>query len=139
MRVTTSLQDRLSVVMYYPDDFYNRDFMETMQHNDRPKSDAKHEAADCQPEISHSDGASAEMDNMRRRMDKERSDLFQYSLDKIMNDLLPLLDAFDKASDSAGQEGADSQSVLEGMSLLHKQLFGTLEKHGLKPIDATGE
>ena len=85
--------------------------------------------------------AAAEMENMKRRIEKERSDLLQYGLDKIMSDLLPVLDAFDKAhGEASSQHNQDNPTPLfEGLELLKKQLFSTLNKHGLSAVDPEGE
>src|SRR5690349_15796389 len=40
----------------------------------------------------------AEMENMRRRQDRERQDLLKYASEKLLQDLLPVLDSFEKAT-----------------------------------------
>ncbi|HLJ75448.1 MAG TPA: nucleotide exchange factor GrpE [Thermoanaerobaculia bacterium] len=73
----------------------------------------------------------ADFENYRKRSDREKSDFFKYALAGLLRDLLPVLDNFDRALDHAG-EGDDFH---KGVLLIYKQLYDTLTKHGLKPID----
>jgi molecular chaperone GrpE len=79
----------------------------------------------------------AEMDNMRRRHERERQDLLKYATEKLLQDLLPVLDSFEKASSVPGT-GADS-AIVEGIRMVHKQLMHVLEVNGLKPVEAAGK
>lgn len=87
--------------------------------------------------------AVAEMENMRRRMDKERSDLLKYSMENVFKDFLPALDSLEKALPDSGDakpktNGGADPSYYEGMLMVKKQLLDTLRKHGLEAIDARG-
>jgi molecular chaperone GrpE len=73
----------------------------------------------------------ADFENFRKRSDREKSDFFKYALANLLRDLLPVLDNFDRALDHAG----DGDDFHRGVLLIYKQLFDTLTKHGLKPID----
>jgi molecular chaperone GrpE len=77
----------------------------------------------------------ADMENMRRRQEKERSDLLKYGTEKLLQELLPVLDSLDKALLSA--EG-QSTPVVEGVKMVHKQFTSVLEQHGLKATLAKG-
>jgi molecular chaperone GrpE len=79
----------------------------------------------------------AEMDNMRRRHERERQDLLKYATEKLLQDLLPVLDSFEKASSVPGTD-ADS-AIVEGIRMVHKQLMHVLEVNGLKPVEAAGK
>lgn len=83
----------------------------------------------------------AEMDNMRKRSQKERTDLRKYGAEYLMTDLLTVLDSFDKAlpSEDTDQKDGDSASFIEGMKLVQKQLLVALEKNGLKAIPSVGQ
>ena len=82
--------------------------------------------------------AMAEMDNMRRRNDKEKRDLLQFGQERLIKDLLPVLDSCDKAvaggDGTVGQNG--SESVIDGIKLVFKQLVTALERHGLKAVES---
>ena len=73
----------------------------------------------------------ADFENFRKRSEREKSDFFKYALSGLLRELLPVLDNFDRALDHAG-EGDDFH---RGVLLIYKQLFDTLTKHGLRPID----
>ncbi|NRA64343.1 MAG: nucleotide exchange factor GrpE [Pseudobacteriovorax sp.] len=79
----------------------------------------------------------AEMDNLRKRSEKERANLLKYGHEKVLEDLLPVLDSFDKAVQVA--DGTDVAAVVDGMKLVSNQLVSTLEKHGLSGFDSVGE
>jgi molecular chaperone GrpE len=79
----------------------------------------------------------AEFDNFRKRTIKEREDLYILSLEKIVTELLPVVDNMDRALSIFRSNNLDS-SYIEGVDMIQKQLFATLEKNGLKEIDALG-
>ena len=76
----------------------------------------------------------ADFENYRKRADREKQDFFKYALAGTIKDLLPVLDNFDRALEHA-EEGDDFH---KGVSLIYKQLFDVLQKHGLKPNDQAG-
>jgi molecular chaperone GrpE len=83
--------------------------------------------------------AVAEMENIRRRSEKERSDLLKYGLENTLKDLLPVLDSFELAvpSETAAPESdATEKSFHSGVLMLKKQMLDTLKKHGLEQIEA---
>lgn len=94
--------------------------------------------------------AVAEMDNMRRRMERERSDLVKFALEDAFKDFLSVLDSFDRAlpddADHAQAAAAGSEAQVdsgtafrEGMTMVKRQLLDTFRKHGLEPIKSAGE
>ncbi len=77
----------------------------------------------------------ADIENMRRRQEKDRADLLKFGTEKLLQDLLPVLDALDKALQAA--EG-DSTPIAEGVKMVHKQFAHVLDQNGLKAITAKG-
>lgn len=73
----------------------------------------------------------ADFDNYRKRADREKQDFFKYALAGTLRDLLPILDNFDRALEHAEQ----GDEFHRGVSLIYKQLFDVLTKHGVKVID----
>ena len=73
----------------------------------------------------------ADFDNYRKRADREKQDFFKYALAGTLRDLLPVLDNFDRALDHA-EEGDEFH---RGVSLIYKQFFDVLTKHGVRVID----
>lgn len=76
----------------------------------------------------------ADYENFRKRNDREKADFFKHALGKVLSDILPVLDNFDRALEHA-EEGDEFH---KGVLLIYKQLFDVLQKHGLKPIDEVG-
>ena len=77
----------------------------------------------------------ADFQNFKRRTEKEKSDIYAFANEKIVSELLNVIDNFESAL-ALGQEG---DSFVEGMSLIFKQLQGVLEKAGVKEIEALGQ
>jgi molecular chaperone GrpE len=72
----------------------------------------------------------AEFENYRRRVERERSDLFEFASMDAVKALLPVLDDFERA---LRVESADKEYA-RGMELIYQRLFETLRKLGLEPI-----
>ena len=83
----------------------------------------------------------AELDTMRKRLDRENADFIKYSSESILKDMIPVLDTFDKAlsASSTHSESADTASFREGMTMVHKMFLSALAKHGLEPVEAIGK
>jgi molecular chaperone GrpE len=81
----------------------------------------------------------ADMDNLRKRVERDRQDWMKYGLENLLTELLPVLDSFEKACVGLGSEGnANEKSIGQGVTLVQKQLFDILNKHGLKAIESSG-
>jgi len=83
--------------------------------------------------------AVAEMENIRRRSEKERSDLLKYGLENTLKDLLPVLDSFELAvpSEAATPDADETEkSFHAGVLMVKKQMLDTLKKHGLEQVEA---
>ena len=79
---------------------------------------------------------SAEFDNYRRRIDRERREQAEQSVVDLMQDLLSVVDDFDRAlTVDAGEGGA---AYRKGVELIHGKLHDLLRRHGVKPIEALG-
>src|ERR1700748_343457 len=74
----------------------------------------------------------AEFQNFRKRVERERVELFEYASTEAVRSLLPILDDFDRA---LKVETADKVYV-SGIELIHQRLFETLKKLGLEPMDS---
>ncbi len=76
----------------------------------------------------------ADLENFRKRTEREKSEFLKYSLFDAVKSLLPILDGFELAlgDDDGGDE------FRKGMRLIYKQLFDVLPKLGLEAIEAKG-
>ncbi|MBI2213352.1 MAG: nucleotide exchange factor GrpE [Acidobacteria bacterium] len=77
----------------------------------------------------------ADIDNFRKRTEREKQDFYRYALADIMRELLPVLDNFERALAASAQS---AQDILVGVDLIYKQLSDVLGKAGLRPVDEEG-
>ena len=86
--------------------------------------------------------ALAELENTRRRAEREKQDASQYAVTRFARDMLTVADNFGRAlaaCPAEAREAADPQvkAVIEGIEVTERQLLATLETHGVKIIDTT--
>ncbi|MDD5198605.1 MAG: nucleotide exchange factor GrpE [Terrimicrobiaceae bacterium] len=79
----------------------------------------------------------ADLDNYKKRTAREREDAIRYANIALLDRLLPVLDNFDLGLDAARQSG-DAEGILQGMSMVQKQLHDFLRDSGAEAIDAVG-
>ncbi|MDD8025816.1 MAG: nucleotide exchange factor GrpE [Acidobacteriota bacterium] len=75
----------------------------------------------------------AELENQRKRLDREKSEYYQYALAELLKDLLAISDNFERAM--AAHAAAGGEGFEEGIGLIHKQMLDLLRKQGVTPID----
>ena len=80
----------------------------------------------------------AEMDNYKKRVLKEREALIKYGCQGVVQELLPILDNFERAIESASKS-KNFGSFLEGVEMIFRQMNDALERKGITRIDAVGE
>ena len=79
----------------------------------------------------------AEFDNYRKRVERERQAQSEAATAGVMEDLLPLMDDLERALKAdAGTEGAEAYR--RGVELIQRQLEEILRKRGVRPIEAVG-
>ena len=76
----------------------------------------------------------ADVENMRKRFEREKSDYFQYALSELLLDLLAISDNFERALQSAPPAEADTKTFRDGVELIHRMLQSLLVKNGVQPI-----
>lgn len=80
----------------------------------------------------------AEFDNFRKRTVKEKLEFMTTASRDTMMALLPVLDDFDRAKQTAEDESSTEQ-FSEGVNLVYQKLYKNLEQKGLRPMESTGE
>ncbi|MCP4579608.1 MAG: nucleotide exchange factor GrpE [Deltaproteobacteria bacterium] len=80
----------------------------------------------------------AEVENLKKRFQKEKSDLVKFSNESLIKQLLMVIDNLEKAV-SASQDENPIEAVREGIELTLKGLVDTLAKSGLDQVEAEGE
>ena len=88
--------------------------------------------------------ALADMENLRKRTEREVADSRQYGIASFARDILGVADNFGRALGTIGPEvraGADAAvtSFIEGVELTEKELLRVLEKNGIRKIEPLGE
>ncbi len=81
----------------------------------------------------------AEFQNYKRRTEKEKTDIYKFANERIILELLGLMDNFDRAIESMANEEQSQKSVLEGVGMMRKSLYELLQREGVQKIEALGE
>lgn len=77
----------------------------------------------------------ADFQNYKRRVEKEKGDIYAYANEKIVVELLDVIDNFERALEHSNE----NESFSEGMNMIFKQFKGVLEKSGVEEMNALGE
>jgi molecular chaperone GrpE len=80
----------------------------------------------------------ADFDNFRRRARQEKEDARLYANQELLLGILPIIDNFDRAL-AAAEKAGSSEALLEGVSMILRQMQDFLTKHGVSLIEAVGQ
>ncbi len=75
----------------------------------------------------------ADFDNYKKRISKEKADLISYGNEELIRSLLSVLDNLERGIEHS-QTDKDTNPIIEGLRLVHKQFLDCLEKFGVKAI-----
>lgn len=75
----------------------------------------------------------ADFQNYKRRIENEKKEIYSYANESLIIELLDVIDNFDRAINSTNSKDV---TLLEGVSMIYKQLYDILTKFGLKEIEA---
>jgi molecular chaperone GrpE len=81
--------------------------------------------------------AQAELENVRRRAEKDLQSAHKFALERFAKDLLAVVDSLELGLQA--EPGDSAGAMREGMNLTLKQLLGVLERFDIKPVDPLGE
>jgi len=81
----------------------------------------------------------AEMDNLRRRTQKDLENAHKFALEKFVTELLPVLDSLDMGLIAATQENASVEKLQEGTELIISMLKQVFEKFNVQEVHPEGE
>lgn len=85
----------------------------------------------------------AELENYKKRMERERESLLKYAGENILRELLATVDNLDRALELGTSESGDAKkqlvALLEGVELTRKGLLAGLEKFGVSPVASVGQ
>ena len=100
---------------------------------------AEEPAADEQPAPAPDDAylrLAADFDNYRKRVAREHGEVTRRANERLLNELLPVLDDLERALEAAAKH--EEAKLEEGVQLVHQSLSGVLARHGLTEIEAEG-
>ena len=82
----------------------------------------------------------ADMENLRRRTEREAADARTYGVTAFARDMLSVADNIRRALDSTAKDGGAEafKALLDGIELTERDLIKTLERHGVKRLDPEG-
>lgn len=87
--------------------------------------------------------AIAEQENLRRRMEREKSEALQYASTGFARDLLPVADNFGRALAAIPDEAADANETVKnlvvGVEMVEREMLNAFERHGILRYDPMGE
>jgi len=81
----------------------------------------------------------AEMENFRKRMQRDKQDALRFANEGILREILPVVDNLERAVEHARENDTDTAGLLEGVEMTLEQFARTLEKFGVKPVEAVGK
>jgi len=80
----------------------------------------------------------AELENFKRRLQREQAESIRYANEPLIRDFLPVLDNLERAVSHA-RGGGNGEPLVEGVSLVVRSFLDTLEKYGVTRVGAKGE
>lgn len=87
--------------------------------------------------------AHAEMDNLRKRAEREREETAKFAISKFARDVVAVADNFERAIQAVPAEAAEQDAVLkslvEGVSMTEREFLNVLERHGVRRLNPKGE
>lgn len=83
--------------------------------------------------------AQADVQNIRRRAEQDVEKAHKYGLEKIVNDLLPVVDNLERALGSIDPANEAFKSIAEGIELTHKSFVAALARHQVVVVNPQGE
>ena len=111
---------------------------------DKKLKEEKEKEAQPVPEAEQRDAAAdqilrlkADFDNTRKRLERDKLDAIKYANERLLAEILPVLDTVDRALASI-TEGHDPEKVKQGLVIAQDELHKVLELHGVEVIKAVG-
>lgn len=83
--------------------------------------------------------ARAELDNVRRRAERDMENMRRYALEKFVAELLAVRDSMEMGVEAAADDKGNLEALRDGVELTYRQFMGVLEKFGVREINPVGE
>jgi molecular chaperone GrpE len=104
------------------------------------EQDETQQVEEQQPEPQEDDRLlrlAADFENYKKRAARERQEYVQLANERLIAELIPILDDLERALSAAEQH--EEAQLEEGVLLVHRSLAGLLERHGVKAIETDGK
>jgi molecular chaperone GrpE len=115
---------------------------EAQEEAQQPEHDVETDAEPAEespPAPQHDDAylrLAADFDNYRKRVARDQAELFSRANERLLNELLPVLDDLERALEAASQH--EEAKLEEGVELVHRSLSALLARYGLTEIETEG-
>jgi molecular chaperone GrpE len=83
--------------------------------------------------------AAADLENLRKRQKREIEDAKFETKNKVLKEMLPVVDNLERAIEHASAGGAEKNPIVEGVQLVLRQFMTAFERLDVTPIDALGQ
>jgi len=80
----------------------------------------------------------AELENLKKRQEREMADLRQFANENLLKELLPVLDNLERALEH-GRQAEAPEALMEGLELVNQDFLKVLSRFGATPLDSLGE
>jgi molecular chaperone GrpE len=82
----------------------------------------------------------AEIENMRRRNEREKENLLKFGNEKVMSSLVSVVDNFDLTVNALKNDNDDKvQNIVKGIDMIRSQFLEVLKQNGLTPVESLGK
>lgn len=82
----------------------------------------------------------AEMDNFRKRMEREKENLVKFGNERVLSDLIQVVDNFERTIEMLRpDQDPKIKNIVTGIDMVNKQFLDTLAKHGLTTVQSVGK
>lgn len=82
----------------------------------------------------------AEMENMRRRYEREKESLIKFGNEKVLSNLLDVVDNLDRTLEAISSDEDDKvKNIVTGIEMVRNQFLDVLKNNGLKEVEALGK
>jgi len=81
----------------------------------------------------------ADLENFRRRAQREKEDLSRFANENIIKEIIPVVDNLERAVAHARQESGDAKGLLQGVEMTLSMFAKALDKFGVTPFNSVGE
>ena len=107
------------------------------QETKSPEVEPKKEEIDYKEKFFY---VAAEFENFRKRMEREKENLLKFGNERLLSDLLEVVDNFERTVDMLrNDEDPKIKNIVTGIDMVKKQFLDTTSKHGLTQVESIGK